>query len=497
MRISRNSGSGGGSYGPFRNGVKDKEKTRDAGPRKGWIKRSADWTSSLRTLLLNVGVFILIAILICIAFGHHASVIIGDIDVGQPGGLSTAENEALHRRMTEAFRAAYRLGGDAMPEQVVNGSIADEANQIDFDIPEIGISFSKLVGYIPKLLHMDRDASVDGKLTSTDPNGYALHATLTDSNGAVTFDGTDGDLDALFLKAASQLMRSRNPYVYASALSVNERKSCYADDRDCDFPQATLVYESIYKGNATGQHPDHYREWALLADSKIREDESDFDREIELAKQAIEGWSDFSWAYYNWGVALAELGCYDGAIRAFSKMISLKSAYAAAYNARGRIYLFKAESASRDGQGNQTADRRMALHDFKAAIAANSDYTEAQVNLGKAYMLDPTERGLARVVFESVLETPDSQQASRAWQQLAVMARDDGNDAKYLDDIGAARRTMPDNAVCGSRFAHSLQESLGCMDSPRQSRPLDMSSSLMCRRHSEGLPPAGNDALTL
>ncbi|EEA02397.1 hypothetical protein BH160DRAFT_2251 [Burkholderia sp. H160] len=447
----------------------------------------------MRTLVLNVCIFALAAILLFIfIFRSPSTIVIGNIDVSDFGLTPFISSEDLHSRITRAFLAAYRLGGDAMPREVVANSIEDEANQIDFEIPDIGISFSKLINYLPKKLGFDRNATVTGKLSPTEQGDYSFHAELTDHKDTVSFDGANPNLDALLLTAASELLRKRNPYVYASGLSVQERQICYADNRNCDFAKATPAYQAIYDGSNSG-HGRHYRRWALLAISKIREDQNDYPGEIEFAKLAIVEWPDFSWGYYNWGVALAELGCYDGAIRAFSQTIFLDQRYAAAYNARGRIHLIRAEALQESSNDGSKSERSKALRDFQRAVSLNSDYPEAQINIGKAHRLDPTEERLARLRFDQVIETPNSSHAARAYQQLANLDLMQGDDAKYLDDMDSARRAMADNAVCGFAFSNSLREASGCMEQAADKRRLDLSSAIECKRHSEGLPVAEND----
>lgn len=478
---------------------------------KNWMEVWSDSTTFIRTLLVNLGVFLLIPLFIYIAVViamHPSAIVVGNINVSEFGDPAPYKSDDLRAQMREAFRDAYRLGGDAMPEEVVNNSIADEADQIDFEIPEIGISFSKLANYIPKLLHIDGDAAVTGKLGPTDKNEYSFKASLTDYTGTVQFEGTDENLNPLLQKAASALLRNRNSYVYASALSVKERKDCYADNRNCDFPRATLAYQSIYSRDAEALRPElnwitwllrshesgHYRRWALLAASKISEDQGNYENEIQLARRSVDGMHNFSWGYYNWGVALAELGCEEGAIRAFSRTISLNKNYEAAYNARGRVHLLRAEALSRAGRGYEKNEWDKAIRDFSLAFALNSDYAEAQVNLGKTYELDPQQQHLAQIEFEAVTETENAPQAARAYQQLAFMARDQGQDAKYQDNLNAARRAMADNTVCSFKFAHALLEASGCMDAPDQSPRPDKSSSNECIEDSKGLTPADSDA---
>lgn len=222
------------------------------------MEGSSSWTTSLRTLIVNLGVFLLIPLLVYIGIviaSHPSAIVVGNINLSEFGDPAPFKSDDLRAQMREAFRDAYRLGGDAMPEEVVNNSIADEENEIDFEIPEIGISFDKLANYIPKLLHIDGDATMTGKLAPTDKNEYLFKASLTDYTGTVQFQGTDENLNPLLQKAASALLRNRNPYVYASALSVTERKDCYSDSHNCDFPRATLAYQAIYSSNADELRP--------------------------------------------------------------------------------------------------------------------------------------------------------------------------------------------------------------------------------------------------
>lgn len=476
---------------------------------KGRIERWSDLSTGFRTLALNLGIFTLACLLAYIYVCRNPpTIVIGNIEISDVMLSQFLKTEELHSRLTQAFRGAYRLGGDAMPEEVVTNSIEDEANQLDFEIPDIGLSFSKLINYLPKKLGFDRDATVTGKLAPTDDGEYLFRAELTDHSGPTGFEGTDSNLDTLLLQAASELLRERNPYVYASSLSVKERSACYADIQNCDFPRATLAYQLIYESeparqpfyerlfNEVRSHSSRrYIRWALLAASKIHEDQNDYAGEIELARRATDEWPRFSWGYYNWGVALAELGCFHGAINAFSKTISLQDTYAAAYNARGRIHLFRAESLFQTGDARLETERRKAMRDFLTALSLNSDYAEAQINLGKTHRLDATENRLARVQFEAVVANAKSPHTARAYQQLAIIDRLEGNDAKYLDNMGSARRAMATNTVCGHSFSNSLRDASGCMEKPEETRFPDLSTGISCKRHSESLPEAENDDL--
>lgn len=280
-------------------------------------------------------------------------------------------------------------------------------------------------------------------------------------------------------------------------------RHCCTPGAPCEFavPEAGPL-STRHKNKAQADTPPttrqplaHYRQWALLAASKISEDQGDYENEINLAREGTEEMSDFSWAYYNWGVALTELGCDQGAIRAFSRTISLNGTYDAAYNARGRVHLLRAEALSRAGEGYQKEERDKAIRDFTKAFALNADYAEAQVNLGKTYELNPQEEHRAQIEFEAVTETKNSPQAARAYQQLAIMEREQGQEAMYIDNIASARRVMAGNAVCGFNFARSLREASGCMDPHDQQPRSDKSLSEECIRDSLELPPADNDAL--
>ena len=59
--------------------------------------------------------------------------------------------------------------------------------------------------------------------------------------------------------------------------------------------------------------------------------QKEYDRAIENYRKATELKPDYAQAYYNWGVALGELGRYEEEIERYRKAIELKPDYAEAY----------------------------------------------------------------------------------------------------------------------------------------------------------------------
>ena len=103
--------------------------------------------------------------------------------------------------------------------------------------------------------------------------------------------------------------------------------------------------------------------------------DDDFAVTIEeaLEDEAIRLRSDFAVAYYNRGVALADLGRYEKAIVDYDKAIRLRPDYAEAYNNRGVALA-------------DLGRYEKAIVDYDKAIRLRPDYAEAYNNRGVAYV---------------------------------------------------------------------------------------------------------------
>ncbi|MFP3656762.1 tetratricopeptide repeat protein, partial [Burkholderia sp. SIMBA_052] len=59
------------------------------------------------------------------------------------------------------------------------------------------------------------------------------------------------------------------------------------------------------------------------------------------------------WAYYNWGVALMDMGCYQQAADVLRRAVELHKDYAPAHNALGRAWLALAQRPTLAGAASQ------------------------------------------------------------------------------------------------------------------------------------------------
>jgi tetratricopeptide (TPR) repeat protein len=478
--------------------------------RKSRLEVWADHSSHIRTLVLNVLVLVAVVLLGKIALWDRTAIVLGHIDVSGMPSTHPMKEADVRSELTGEFREAYSFGGEAMPAEVIENDITDEADQFNFQIPDVGLPFTTVASYLRKEFGR-QEAIVTGTLTVKEGQ-LALRAQMIDpDNGPVGFDGT-GDFDqpqVLLSQGATELLRERNPYVYASTLSVIERKACYDNPKDCEFPRAWLAYQYVQaRDESRGglfrrlanlnpwRHGGlHYAEWALLGQSKIKEDARAYTDEATLARRATQRWSTFSWAYYNWGVALVELGCSDGAVNAFSQTIAQNPTYAPAFNARGRIHLMRAQLHDDAGGHDHESERRKALRDFRQAVLLESNYAEAHINLGKTHRLESSEYLAARAEFDATIENA-SQHKSRALQQLALLDTLQGNPTKANSEMQEAKSAKSTNQVCSSEFSESLREASGCMEPPEGRTPSRAQPKVECKLLSEGLPAAVNDEVS-
>jgi len=119
-----------------------------------------------------------------------------------------------------------------------------------------------------------------------------------------------------------------------------------------DIARLSLAAHSFYLGNALYE-------------------QKNFEDSIKAYSTSLK-LNEYAGAYYNRGVAYAELGEYDRAIEDYNKAIKLNKEYAEAYYNRGVAYVVL-------GKYNR------AIEDFNKAIELNLDDAEAYYNRGVAY----------------------------------------------------------------------------------------------------------------
>jgi len=308
----------------------------------------------------------------------------------------------------------------------------------DVELPGTGISIRPLIEFARSLLK--RDSTVYGSVVGS-PSGFAVMLTLREPDGRTVPLRGDSEtaraalrerdhdaqpllqtgMEAATLKqalrgAAEKILEHQSPLLYASYLTQLEQRRCLEAAQECDFGKVRKLFAQI----AAGAHSDGSREniaWAKLALSKLDTYAGDYEGTIKLSREIVElsdqqsSWEKVRpWAYYNWGVALNDLGCYQQAAQVLRRSVNERTANEpAAHNALARAFLALA-SARAPALASDMGDvinygsdlviippdlpprdnRDAAIAELDAALKANPGYQEAYVNLGDALQLKST-----------------------------------------------------------------------------------------------------------
>ncbi|MGF6779387.1 tetratricopeptide repeat protein [Paraburkholderia sp. GAS334] len=380
----------------------------------------------------------------------------------------------------------------------------------DFTVPGTGFSVRPVIEFARALLK--RDSSLYGSVIGT-PERFTLMLTLRDPdghilllNGSSTPESTphgkernsnkqraalksegNGEATALsnaFKQAAIAILKHQSPLLYAEYLTAVEQDRCLEGQFTCDFRPMHELFESLAAGgSAENTHAyEKNAAWALLALSKLETYEHHYDGTIRYARRIVEEgqqqwkWRGArAWAYYNWGVALNDMGCYRQATEVLNKAIDGKPDYAPAHNALARAYVALARSGSTVDDEAMPAGgyREAALDELKTAIKQSPGYQEAWVNRGDALRLPVSASEVYTMeLHPGSLEQMDSEardayriavalnidSAGRAYQRLTALH--DDTYVNVSDRITKARRQ------CQTGMAPSLLESWGCSDAP-------------------------------
>ncbi|MGU7770352.1 tetratricopeptide repeat protein [Burkholderia sp. MR1-5-21] len=351
------------------------------------------------------------------------------------------------------------------------GKIPSQFDPPDFAIPGTSIPMRALVKYIKGLLP-GKDWIIAGQLAK-DPHGkLELHLTMKGRgkkfDRVIDADKVSSDSDDDLQKSLLEMLRAQSPYLYASYIAREERDKCYTRPMACDFQSAQDAYKLII---GSGKSDPNYK-WAILGLSKIEQDRGHPEQAIVYARKVAVEYKS-SWGYYNWGVSLSDLGCYEASIQPLLESSKLLPSFEATYNALGRSYLAMAKSRLRmDGSnvGPVLIDKHNTIRDaetdlkeakfyFNRAIALKPEYQEAHVNLGESLSLlrEPDE---ARTEYEMAIAL-DAEHAGRAYEKMAEMSADPGDREVNRTKAKLASSQVPE---CRYSVEKSLRESFGCVE---------------------------------
>jgi tetratricopeptide (TPR) repeat protein len=356
----------------------------------------------------------------------------------------------------------------------------------DITVPGTGLSIRPLIEFARTLLK--RDSSVYGTVVGS-PSSFAVMLTLRDPDGRTVALGNDVPPDTgstpnvsnesqamrhALRQAAMTILQHQSPLLYASYLTQMEQKRCLKGDARCQFDDVRERFEQLAAGSgrdASGASREDAA-WALLALSKLDTYARDYEGSIRHARRIVEmsdelhSWKRVRpWAYYNWGVALTDIGCYQQAAEVLRRAVDLHKDYAPAHNALARAWLALAQMPALDGNAPQMQHdyRSAAVRELRIAIDKSPGYQEAYVNLGDALRLPSMKTGLvsatsldeARDVYRNAVAL-NLDDAGRAYERLATLQ--DHAFTRVAARIGRSR------AQCATGMARSLLESWGCSD---------------------------------
>jgi tetratricopeptide (TPR) repeat protein len=168
-------------------------------------------------------------------------------------------------------------------------------NDIKVEIPETGVSISELERFLREWLGHDTRISGEVYRTAT---GIAV-TTRAGANGA-TFNGAEGDLDALVQKGAEHVFESTQPYRYANYLDRNYNP-VGAQDR---VARATAIYRKLIAGDDLAE-----RAWAWNGLGTIEFNFHQDNRKASLYyRKALATVPDFTIGYYALAARNGPLG---------------------------------------------------------------------------------------------------------------------------------------------------------------------------------------------
>ncbi|MBN3764432.1 tetratricopeptide repeat protein [Burkholderia sp. Ac-20365] len=355
----------------------------------------------------------------------------------------------------------------------------------DFTVPGTGLSIRPMIEFARTLLK--RDSSVYGTVVGS-PSSFAVMLTLRDPDGRTVALGNDVPPDTggkpnvtnesqamrvALRQAAMTILQHQSPLLHASYLTQMEQKRCLKGDAPCQFDDVRERFAQIAAGSgrdASGASKEDAA-WAMLALSKLDTYARDYEGSIRHARAIVErseelySWQPARpWAYYNWGVALTDMGCYQQAADVLRRAVELHKDYAPAHNALARAWLALAQKPTLAGGGPQSHDyRAAAVRELRIAIEKSPGYQEAYVNLGDALRLPSMKTGLvsatsldeARDAYRTAVAL-DIDNAGRAYERLVTLS-----DRAF---VKVASRITRSRTQCATGMARSLLESWGCSD---------------------------------
>ena len=176
---------------------------------------------------------------------------------------------------------------------------------LKLDIPETGISFTELDGFLREKL--GHDIHITGEIVRT-ASGVSLTARAGGA-GAESATGPEADLDALMQKSAESIYRLTQPFRYGMYLASHDR-----------LVEAIAVFQAVAKTGSRQDRAWAYPYWGLLAG-----EEDGIAAELPLLQKALNQEPDNLQAYLVAGTAHDRTGLPEQALRDWQQTFRLLS----------------------------------------------------------------------------------------------------------------------------------------------------------------------------
>jgi tetratricopeptide (TPR) repeat protein len=457
-----------------------------------------------------LGVAAVVAICL-ILFGFEViwrgpATLIEPIHISQQFKKRGYSEEELQHMLIDTFDELRSAAKSVTPKPSDKEEASSELNLPDISVPGTGSSVRPLIEYSRSLL--GKDSSVSGSVAGSTAV-FSMTLTLRDSNGDVLSFNFPSPKDAasrgksnigqadkpaaerhtledVLRNAAIEILKHQSLLTYAGYLTQMEQLRCIEHGVACKFGQVRELYEQMAARESDGKKKSEAANpaWARLALAKLDTFNHNLEGAIAHAREIVDlgkahpNWTAAKpWAYYSWGVALNDLGCYERAAEVLQQAVNLNPGYAAAYNALARSYLALARADSKPGTQASAGSslshdyRKDALDRLKQAIDLDPNYQEAYLNRGDALVLPQRTSAGHHAASLDESDAQNAENARKAYRDAVALNLDTAahayerlaaiHDTTYLTVSDRITKKQP---RCKIGMVRSLLESWGCAD---------------------------------
>lgn len=426
-----------------------------------------------------IGVLLALWLIAIVCMGLKPRVLVEPVVVPKSLADQGVTETVAQQRLTADLKQVIDDARTTMPAQIQDSIEADEP-EANIELASTGISLQAITEYTKRMLDV-HDVYIRAALVLATDGLYTLTATIEDSS-TNSIDDSSHSLDPLeaISTGADMIMKTRNKFIYASALAGRVRNKCALNVDECNYRHAIKALKEVLTDDGSRR----YYKWSWLALSKIDEDQTNYGDEVTKAMLSIKDDRTFYWGYYNWGIGLAEQGCGEEALEAFETTLQYQPLLDFAYNAAGRQALDLALDEDRVADRSSRAGHlNLAIGYLMTATAINSNYDEAYLNLGEAILEldDPKQRDEARSQYVAAIlrESSQAKRVFAAMEERGLNLPRDPAIGPSLPEVEALDDVHVIDPKCGNDgLARSVRNAKGCL-STREEQIL----------HSTGLKP--------